>query len=327
MKTLRLINTLGFAAIAMLAFVSCKNGDQEFDYDGETAVYYSNQAYVRTIELGEDQEVDLTEDNAYSFSIYALQAGGYNNNNDVTVSYIIDPSMVEGKSMEFTDGSSKSITVMPSDYYTIENANQFVIKKGSRMGGPKIHLTDAFFADPKSMETTYVIPVKLTSATGVDKILSDKDSTVCAVKFVNPWHATYLRHGVDNLTFADGTTKQNVRHTQYVEKNDLQTITTSGLKQAKMIVAVADKSGVKHNVTLLLNFDDNNNCTVTTSTQGAEATGTGKFVKSCENMGGTNRNALYVDYNINVAGVGKMVTTDTLVVRNRGVVREYFTLK
>ena len=327
MKTIRLINTLGFAAIALLASVSCTNGNQEFDYDGETTVYYSNQAYVRTIELGEDQEVELTDDNAHQFTINALQAGGYNNNNDVTVSYIIDPSMAEGKSMVFSDGTSKKITIMPSDYYTIENENQFVIKKGSRMGGPKIHLTDAFFADPKSLETTYVIPVKLVSATGVDKILSGKDSTVCAVKFVNPWHATYLRHGVDNMTFADGSTKQNVRHTQYVEKNDLQTVTTSGLKQSKMVVAVADKSGTNHNVTLLLNFDDDNNCTVTTSTEGATASGTGKFVKSCENMGGTNRNALYVNYDIKVNGVVEMSTTDTLVVRNRGVVREYFTLK
>lgn len=327
MKTIRLINTLGLAAVALMASVSCSNGDQEFEYDGETTVYFSNQAYVRTIELGEDQEVDLTTDNAHSFSIYALQAGGYNNNNDVTVSYSVVPSMITGKVMAFSDGSTKEMTLMPSEYYTIDNANQFVIKSGSRMGGPTIRLTDAFFADPKSLETNYVIPVKLVSATGVDRILTSKDSTICAVKFVNPWHATYLRHGVDNLTFADGTTSQNVRHTQYVEKNDLQTITTSGLKQSKMVVAVPDKTGKDHNVTLLLNFDDNNKCTVTTATQGAEASGTGEFRKSCENLGGTQRNALYVNYNINVNGVAQMSTTDTLVVRNRGIVREYFTLQ
>ncbi len=326
MKTLRLINTLGFAALAMLATTSCESGNQEFPYEGETSVYFSKPSYVRTVELGEDQEVDLTEDNLHNINILAFCGGGYTNGNNVTVDYVIDPSLVEGKVMVIGD-KEKSMTVMPQEYYTIENANQFVIAKGNLSGGPRIHLTDAFFADPKSLEANYVIPVKLTSATGVDKILEDQNYTVCAVKFVNPWHATYLRRGKDQITYADGTSADNVRHTEYMEDGELLEVTTAGLKQAKTVIGVKDKSGVTHNVTVLLNFDDENNCTLTTSDSNVEVTGTGKFVKACENMGGIKRNALYLDYTVKANGVATIATKDTMVVRNRGIVGEFFTLK
>ena len=217
--------------------------------------------------------------------------------------------------------------LMPQEYYTIENANQFVIAKGSLTGGPKIHLTDAFFADAKSLEANYVIPVKLTKATGVDKIIESQNYTICAVKFVNPWHAVYLRRGKDQITYADNTTAEDIRHTQYMEKGELLNVVTSGMKQDKMVVAIRDKAGVAHNVTLLLNFDDDNNCSITTSDAHAEASGTGKFVKACENMGGKLRNALYLDYQVKVDGVATVATKDTMVVRNRGVVGEYFTVK
>lgn len=326
MKTLRLINTLGLAAIAMLATTSCESGNQEFDYDGETSVYYSKPSYVRTVEMGEDPDLDLTEDNLHNINILAFCGGGYGNGNNVTVDYLVDPTLIEGKSMIYND-KERAMTLMPQEYYTIENANQFVIAKGNLKGGPKIHLTDAFFADAKSLDVNYVIPIKLTKATGVDKIIEGQDYTVCAVKFVNPWHAVYLRRGKDHVAYADGTTAENYRHTQYMEKGELMNVTTSGLKQSKMVVGVKDKAGVAHNVTLLLNFDDDNNCTVTTADPNAEVSGSGKFVKACENMGGIKRNALYLDYNVKVNGVATIATQDTMVVRNRGIVREYFTLK
>lgn len=326
MKTLRLLNMLGLAAFAMLATTSCESGNQEFDYEGETTVYYSKPAYVRTVELGEDQEVDLTEDNLHNINIMAFCGGGYGNGNQITVDYVIDPTLIEGKSMVINN-EIKPMILMPQEYYTIENANQFVIAKGSLAGGPKIHLTDAFFADAKSLEANYVIPVKLTKATGVDKIIESQNYTLCAVKFVNPWHAVYLRRGKDQITYADNTTADNIRHTQYMEKGELLNVVTSGMKQDKMVVAVRDKAGVAHNVTLLLNFDDDNNCSITTNDEHAEVSGTGKFVKACENMGGTKRNALYLDYQIKVDGVATVATKDTMVVRNRGVVGEYFTVK
>ena len=45
MKTLRLINTLGVGAIALMLAASCESGDKKFGYDGETSVYFANAGY------------------------------------------------------------------------------------------------------------------------------------------------------------------------------------------------------------------------------------------------------------------------------------------
>ena len=82
--------------MTLLMTASCESGNKEFGYDGETAVYFANAGYVRTVELGEDQEVDLTDDNNHIINIKAYCAGGYGNNNDVTVDYISDASLCDG---------------------------------------------------------------------------------------------------------------------------------------------------------------------------------------------------------------------------------------
>lgn len=305
---------MGVAAMALLMATSCESSDQEFSYDGETTTYFANAGYVRTLELGEDQEAgDLTDDNNHIFTIKATYAGGYGNKNNVTIDYLIDPSLCEGYKM---DGAE--IKYMPTEYYTVENS-QISIPKGELTGGVRIHLTDAFFADPKSVEGYYVIPVKLTKATGVDKILEDKSTTFCVVKYVNPWHATYLRRGCDVV---DGV--KTYRHTQYMENGEVISLATKALDKVSMTITKKDAAGVAHQVPLLLTFDGDN-CTISSEAAGVTASGSGKFVKKCEDMGGIQRNALYLDYSFQTAELGSVQTTDTLVVRNRGVKMDLFT--
>ena len=38
--------------MTLLMTASCESGNKEFGYDGETAVYFANAGYVRTVELG-----------------------------------------------------------------------------------------------------------------------------------------------------------------------------------------------------------------------------------------------------------------------------------
>ena len=72
----------------LLGLTSCHSGDQEFPDFGSTSVYFANQGYVRTIELGEDLEVDLTNDNNHEFSLNAAMGGGYGNKRDIKVSFV-----------------------------------------------------------------------------------------------------------------------------------------------------------------------------------------------------------------------------------------------
>ena len=111
MKSFKLLNTIGIAAMTLLMTASCESGNKEFGYDGETAVYFANAGYVRTVELGEDQEADLTDDNNHIINIKAYCAGGYGNNNDVTVDYISDASLCDGYKI-----NGAAIQMMPSTY-------------------------------------------------------------------------------------------------------------------------------------------------------------------------------------------------------------------
>ena len=58
-------------AIAALAFTSCENGENEFPGYDKCNVYFANQYVMRTVELGEDLEVDLTNDNNHIVEVRA----------------------------------------------------------------------------------------------------------------------------------------------------------------------------------------------------------------------------------------------------------------
>ena len=306
----------------LLGLTSCHSGDQEFPDYGSTSVYFANQGYVRTIELGEDMEVDLTNDNNHEFSINAAMGGGYGNKRDIKVGFAVDPTLLENKT--FDDGTP--MTLLPSDYYQLES-NQMVIPSGKIQGGVKVKLTDAFFADPLATTRHYVLPVRITNVEGADSVLESKNYVLCAVKYVNPWQGIYLRRGVDVVTNADGTQTTEVRHAQYVEKDELQSILTKGLNVATMAVQVKDASGKATTCNLLLSFSGND-CKVSTLTSGFTVEGSGSFVLKGEkqSMGGKDRNALYLKYTIQSQTLGKTIaTTDTLVLRDRGIAPEYFT--
>ena len=154
-----------------------------------------------------------------------------------------------------------------------------------------------------------------------------------AVKYINPWDAVYLRRGVDIVT-EGGQVSTIVRHEQYTEKDEVYTISTLALKKNKCTVStqveVWNEAEQKNNTSTLtcdltLTFNDKNECTVTSATNGYTATGTGKFVEDGEKNSFNNkdRDVLYLDYTIDY-GAKKYATKDTLVVRDRQIKGEWF---
>lgn len=324
MKISKMLNKISLLMGVIALTTSCESGDNTFPDFDYTSVYFANQYPIRTVELGEDLYVDLTNDNNHMVSINAATGGAYTNSKNIIINYSVDPSLCQG--LSFKGGSA--IEVMPSSYYSLESEN-IVIPFGQIQGGVKVHLNDAFFNDPKSINCTYVIPVRINSVEGADSILSEKNFVLYAVKFVNPWHAKYLRRGVDNITTTSGTVR-NIRHQQYVEKDEIQSVTTLGYKQAGMVIGIKDGAGKSHECNLILTFDDNGACTVSTNTNGFTASGKGSFVIKGEkkSMGGIDRNALYLDYSIASESLGMTVSTkDTMVVQTRNVKPEYFSVE
>ena len=323
-----------FAALALLS--ACQNGDNEFeDFDYQT-VYFANQYGMRTIQLGTDEFVDLTSDNRHEASIVAAWGGGYNNNKNVVIDYVVDPTLVDG--FYFKD-SDQLVEVMPEDYYTLDD-KQIKISKGNTMGGVTLHLTDKFFEDPKSVGQCYVIPVRMTDVTGADRILTGtpteenpvltndahwsvqpKNFMLYGVKFVNPWHGQYLRRGVDNATI-EGQSSNIVRHAEYVENDEVVDLNTSAFKKDVLPVKVKDASGNDHTFNVVLTFNDDNTCSLSSDSEDAVVSGTGKFVAKGEkkSLGGKDRDAIYLDYTLDVPSLNmNFATRDTLVLRTRNV--------
>lgn len=312
--------------LMIFSFISCENQNISYpDYDYQT-VYFSYQSPIRTIVLGEDNNYDTSLDNQHKLNIYATWGGGYSASEDISISIVVDQSLCNN--LYYADGTA--VTPMPSNYYTLAS-NSIVIPKGGTEGGVEVQLTDAFFADPKSLTTTYVIPIRMVSTSNGDSILSGKPNPLVAnpsltktsdweiapknfvlyaVKYVNPWTGYYLRRGADIIN-KDGVITNATRHKQYVEYDDVWQLTSTSLNSVSFPMNYQNKLGTNLNLSLNLNFSDNNNCTVAAPASSIQvndsvrvydisASGNGKFTEKGEknSWGSKDRDAIYLNYKV-----------------------------
>lgn len=323
-------------------FASCHDKEiahPDFDYQ---TVYFGTQYPVRTLELGEDLTVDNSLDNQHKVSIKASLGGTRDNKQNVEIEIAVDESLASN--LYFSAGGPR-VLPMPSSYYKL-TSNKIVIKPGNILGGVEVELTDDFFADPLSIKNTYAIPLLMKNVTGADSILKGSpsvsspdrrvesnwivkplDYVLYVVKFINTWHGNYLRRGKDIITYqGDASPVALTRHAAYVEQDQVNGLTTKSLTEVNFPVTFKDKSGNNVSCTLLLKFDGNGACTISSGTSGVTASGTGSFVKKGDkkSWGNQDRDALYLDYQVSMSQLTAS-TKDTLVMRDRGVSPEYFT--
>lgn len=345
---------LCFMSIMLSVLASCHNGDWHFDDYGTRSVYFAYQYPVRTITLGEDPSTDNSLDLQHKCKIMATTGGGYTNSHDITIGYEIDESICQYKD-EFGQlqyykfkGTDTDILPMKKEYYTL-SSDKIIIPAGKISGGIEVQLTDEFFADQNSVKNTYVIPIRMTDVVGADTILrgkplmespnllvasdwdiAPKNYILYCIKYINPWHATYLRRGKDVIVGKTGNTSltgEIVRHNKYVEEDEVMSMTTKSMTEVTYQLALKDATGTNRNYNIILTFDDDNNCTVKTDTEGCTVSGSGKFVSKGDknSWGNEDRDVIYLEYDVDIDNLATCHTTDTLVVRNRGVVMELFT--
>ena len=338
-KILYMVNTL----LATLLLTACSNGDWSFPDNDHSAVYFAYQSPIRTITLGEDF-YDTTLDNLHQCQIMATIGGVYDNPRDVTISIKVDNSLCDG--FMFKD-EGNDILPMPASHYTLSD-NKIVIKAGEVLGGVTVQLTDAYFADPLSTKLNYVIPVVMTDVVGADSILcglaqdgveapvrtnsadwsiQPKDYILYAVKYISKYQANYLRRGTD--TYSGAKTGTVERKAEYVEKDEVlqNQFTTLGINTVEWARPTQNADGDDVDCRLKLDFDASGKCTISSNSPGVTATGSGEFVAKGDknSWGGEDRDVLYLNYTIEYAGI-TCVTKDTLVVRDRGVKSEWFTI-
>ena len=318
MKLKKYIYGVALGALS-LTYASCYNADREFsDFEGGTTAYFAYQYPVRTLILGNDI-YDNSLDNEHRCRIWATMGGAYSGR-DAVVNFVVDPSLCNN--LWFVDeggNPSYAVTPLPSTHYNL--LSDVIPYNGDSRGYVEVQFTDAFFNDPKAIENYYVIPLRMTGATGIDHILSGTpreglnpsrtnadgwdvlpmDYVLYCVKYMNPWQGRYIRRGVDNIT-EKGVTIQVVRKDFTMMNSDLEhnkenpvnandevcSINTKNMTQAIFPVSFKT-SGASIACNLILTFNGNN-CTISTDDANVTVTGSGEFIK-----GGT-ADEKYKDY-------------------------------
>lgn len=323
---------------------SCKNSDWEFPDFDYTTTYFPYQYPVRTLVLG-DYFFDNENDNNHKFLISARVAGMYQNKNNWTIGYQLDPSLAENLATQpnLWDGkivaAPDTLKILPSQYYTLNPLNNFVIPKGSFHGGIEVQLTEDFFNDPLAVKTTYVIPLKITSSqtdsilvgkTGMpspdprvstDWVTVPKNFTIFAIKYVNEYHGKYLHRGRSTIT--DTTTStilETITYRQrYVEHDEIWALQTVGRNTVR-IRGTLRQSPTSPGIFIMdLTFDNNNNCIIKNASDSPfEVNGTGKYVPNGDMWGDKPRHAIHLNYTV-TDGPNKHEIVDTLVFRDKAV--------
>ena len=335
---------IAFPVFLLLAIFSCKNQDWDFpDYKYSTT-YFSYQTPVRTLVLGDYDEVDNTKDNSLQFSIGVALGGMYENGQDRKVGYVLDESLTQNLYTSIGD----TLVPLPQAYYTLSPAGTMVVPKGSMQGYIDVQLKDAFLNDTRAFRNRYVIPLKLTS-TGTDSILSGralkinpdpriasdwavtpKDYTLYGIKFINPYHGKFLYRGKDVLSNATGTIVDEVVYRKkFVEQNAVVALTTTGRTQVELTAMVRRTDGSPGNFKARLTFDAQGSTCVVSTAPGSTypVSGTGKFIKEGDEWGGKKRNTIILDYKVTDTAKGEFhQVNDTLVIRDRAVVLETFNI-
>ncbi len=332
-----------FISFILLSVLTACNKDWEFPDYKYTTVYFPYQSPVRTLVLGEDL-IDNTLDNQHKFMIMATMGGVYKNKKDITLTLSVDNSLTQ--KLKFNSATGDDVIAMPANYYTLPQDMKITIPAGKVMGGIEVQLTDAFFADPRAIKNSYVIPMKILSVTNADSVLrgtstktspdprqagdwgvAPKDFVLYAVKYVNPYHGAYLRRGIDEVKGKNGNTSLDttvVYRNAFVEKDEVVSMFTRSLTQDSISLNAKNRGNINAPFQLFLSFDNSGKCTVSAPASATyTVSGNGQFVKKGDMWGNEKRDVLYLKYQVDF-GTTTHSLTDTLVLRDRGVKFETF---
>ena len=319
----RYIKMVAALLTLMASFTACENGDQAFDdYEGGTTAYFAYQSPVRTIVLGDD-EYDTTLDKAHKLKILATFGGSYNGRN-ATVNVAVDNSLCDN--LTFADGTP--VKAMPKEYYQLSTtAFNF---NGGMQGGTEVQLTDDFFKDPDAVKNTYVIPLVMQNQTGFDRIATGtlKEGKTGSRTNASIWETAprdYVMYCVKYQNKYSGwwLTNHNTS-TENIEKASQVQITTRTLNSSVYTVEFQEGSKILK-ADLLLTFDDKENCTITSLTEGVKATGSGSWADNgIHSWNNKDRDLMELNAEITFAGGVKKNLNEKLVWWRSGVSKEEF---
>lgn len=334
----------------VISLMACENQDNIVEDYGTTSVYFPYQTPIRTLIQGKYDLGFNDNDNNGRFEIGVVMSGVFENKKDRLVYFELAPELIDPSILGVT---SVNVKLLPASYYTIEQQSPVTIPAGSVQGRIPIQLTDAFFDDPLAFagsgKVNYVLPLRITDYEGLDSLLTGvplisnpikikkddwatapKDYTLFGIKFMNKYQGVYLRRGVDVMTNSTGQTVTNTYRADYVEKDELVTISTTGRRNVELSNRIRRGSLTSPgDVNFELVFDQNGNCTIRSYNGDTHnVSGSGKFVENGDMWGGKKQDVIYLDYTYRDDTNNEThAVKDTIVIRDRNVKFEEFNVE
>ena len=194
-----------YCVMCLLLMTSCYE-DYVKDYD-TSVTYFASQKPLRTVIADRDMAVRV-----------GVAIGGKRevDKND-WAEFEIVPSLLDGT----------GLTLLPSTYYTLSDANTFRVSKTSlAVADVEIKFTDAFYADAASVGIHYALPFRLKSSS-LDEIPEDMNYSIVAIKYMSTYHGTYYIKGkVNELSTTGEIVKTDVYENKDLSKNDTRNVNT-----------------------------------------------------------------------------------------------------
>jgi hypothetical protein len=259
--------------------------------------------------------------------------GVYENTQNRLVHFRLAPELLDSVENKYA---------LPAEYYTIETQSPVTIPAGSTKGRIRVQLTEQFFEDTLSFfpivdSVNYVVPLLITDVENIDSVLSGvaivdnpikviaedwsvlpMDYTLYGIKYINEYHAVYLRRGIDIRSNPSWVSDSAViYHADYVEEDELVRLTTTG-RRSVMLPGLIRRgaSGSSRSIEIALLFDGNGTCTVEDIIGATNVSGSGSFIEDGDFLGGNPNDVLYLQYSYTDTVENENHSVfDTLVVR------------
>lgn len=294
MKQLKDIAVLMFTVMLLPIAIACggddaKEGDKGSATNPEnsdTYVYFANQYPVRTIVLGTTW-YDNTLDNEHKCTIIATIGDPYKSYNSQigsgSVELAVDESLLKNLYME---DCITPVKAMPRNYYSLSSST--IGFDNASSAGVIVEFSDAFFKDPDAVKNTYVIPLVMTSQTGLGRIKTGKlkvgqsgsrtnlriweeqpmDFVLYCVKYMNKYSGVWITNGTNSI--------KDIEYAYHFRQETTKTFIIRTKSLNECILSVSYQHGSKeYKADLLLAFDSNGDCTISSLTNGVAVNGGG----------------------------------------------------
>ena len=274
-------------------FSSCKFAEEDVVYSYTTA-YFPYQEYNRNLVVGEGLKLNI----GITFS------GVLHNNQDRVFDYEIDPSLVPmGKK------------ILPTHYYTCNNASQIVVPKGELKGYLTVELDSVLFLnDPRSLTGEYVIPIRLLPSDSADSIPPSKNHICVSISYYAKQYGNYTYSG-KAIKENDDNYIENLYKNDPAVTNSFRLLQTVGPQRLKMVADPTDMlDPAKGTYSFLLDTPISGDGLVTLL---PDPESTIQIIPVNESRYDIASKTYYLSYKYSLNDGTEFTVSDTLVFRNR----------